>query len=350
MTGSRGDSTPSALVGDAARLGQDARGWLDDVLDDAIAPGLADVVMRARRFAPQRLDDELVAEATALDELDDARTEAAGRFGSLQTFLADARAHAEEVAAHAVPDAAAPAPVRRGSSRRLAVALVALAAVAILVPVMGWVVSARVLDPAAEPAYSSASDRMARDDDPQEATTIEPQPEPAPRLRTVAIPETPTPAPDPEPIEIEDAIDDAPPAERATSPRGKPAAPGPGKAERLRTLDAEARAAWSAGDLPVAEAKFSELVRIGGRSSLVDIAYGDLFSVLRQRGHSGDLPRHWRRYVARFPRGRYVDEARAGLCRAAAPSEEIDCWRAYLRDRPDGTYRQHARDIVKRGG
>src|SRR5690606_3426445 len=110
--------------------------------------------------------------------------------------------------------------------------------VAILVPVMGWVVSARVLDPAAEPAYSSASDRMARDDDPPEATTIEPQPGPAPRLRTVAIPETPTPAPDPEPIEIEDAIDDAPPAERATSPRGKPAAPGPGKAERLRTLDA----------------------------------------------------------------------------------------------------------------
>ena len=81
MTGSRGDSTPSALVGDAARLGQDARGWLDDVLDDAIAPGLADVVMRARRFAPQRLDDELVAEATALDELDDARTEAAGQIG-----------------------------------------------------------------------------------------------------------------------------------------------------------------------------------------------------------------------------------------------------------------------------
>lgn len=336
------------LSADAARLGIDARAEIDAVLEHAIPPGLADVVMRARRVAPERFDDDLVGEATALDELDDEEAEAAGHFGALGTFLTDARAFADSVAEQGVPDAAAPARARRVPSRRLTVALVAMAAVAILVPAVSWVLSALVLEASHERAYSSASDRVERDDDPESASV---QQEPAPRAshhRAATVPEeqeAPTPELEPEPEASEEPAPVVTPRKRAKDP----AAPRPSRDERLRVIDAEARAAWAKGDLATAEAKFTELVRAGGRSTLADIAYGDLFSVLRQRGGAARLPQHWRRYASRFPGGRYIDEARAGLCRTAAAADEIECWRAYLRDRPRGTYRQHARDIVERG-
>ena len=335
------------LAADAARLGTDARAEIDDALAHAIPPGLADVVMRARRIAPERFDDEAVAEATALDELDDDRAEAAGHFGALGTFLADARAFADSVAEHGVPDAAAPAPAPRPGSRRLTVALVAMAAVAILVPAVSWVFSAIVLDASPERAYSSASDRVARDDDPSAASLQEPAPRVEPHPRPERVPEEEAPALEPEP---EPEITDEPPPAISPKPRAKSSAPGPSRDDRLRAIDAEARAAWAKGDLATAEAKFGELVRTGGRSSIADVAYGDLFSVLRQRGRTAQLPEHWRRYASRFPEGRYIDEARAGLCRTASGGDEVECWRAYLRDRPRGTYRQHARDIVERGG
>jgi hypothetical protein len=340
------------LFADAARLGADAHAEIDDALAHAIPPGLADVLMRARKIAPDRFDDDRVAEATALDELDDDRAEAAGHFGALGTFVADARAYADAVAEHAVPDAAAPASIRRGPARRVTVALVALAAVAILVPAVRWVFSAIVLDPAAEPAYSSASDRVETTADPEAARFAEP-PAREPSRGATAMPEPPPPE-EPEPLDAIETVLDTPPAstpkKRAKGPSTPSNSSTPSKEDALREIDAQARAAWAKGDLPTAEAKFGELVRAGGRSTLADIAYGDLFSVLRQRGRADRLPALWRRYASRFPEGRYIDEARAGLCRTAGPEDEVECWRAYLRDRPRGTYRQHARDIVERGG
>ena len=120
----------------------------------------------------------------------------------------------------------------------------------------------------------------------------------------------------------------------------------PSRPDRLHTLDAEARAAWSVGDLGLAEDKFRQLVRIGKRSRAVDLAYGDLFSIARQRSDEPGLRRYWKQYAAKFPRGRFIDDARAGLCRTAPRAEARSCWRSYLADRPRGTYRRDAEAAI----
>ncbi len=43
-----------------------------------------------------------------------------------------------------------------------------------------------------------------------------------------------------------------------------------------------------------------------------------------------------------FPRGRYADDARAGLCRRAASDERDACWQQYLTDFPAGVHRPQA--------
>src|SRR5690606_4753335 len=108
-----------------------------------------------------------------------------------------------------------------------------------------------------------------------------------------------------------------------------------------------ARAAWKVGDLGLAEDKFQQLVRIGRRGKAVDLAYGDLFSIARQRNDRPGLRRYWKQYVSKFPRGRWIDDARAGLCRTAAAGEAQACWRAYLADRPRGTYRADAEAALR---
>jgi hypothetical protein len=115
-------------------------------------------------------------------------------------------------------------------------------------------------------------------------------------------------------------------------------------AERLRVLSDEARALWRAGDRQGAEAKFLQVTSSGGRSTLAELAWGDLFALARQLGDDARATKRWRAYLAKFPKGRYADDARAGLCRHAG---EARCWSAYLRDFPDGSYRAEARAATK---
>lgn len=119
-------------------------------------------------------------------------------------------------------------------------------------------------------------------------------------------------------------------------------------AEALRALSDEARALWRSGDRSGAEAKFLEVTRIGGRTPLAELAWGDLFALARQMGDDGRLAKRWKGYVARFPRGRYADDARAGLCRTSAKAGP--CWAGYLRDFPRGSYRAEASLAVPEGG
>ncbi|MCA9634570.1 MAG: hypothetical protein KC420_00860 [Myxococcales bacterium] len=50
----------------------------------------------------------------------------------------------------------------------------------------------------------------------------------------------------------------------------------------------------------------------------------------------------WEEYLRRFPRGRYADDARAGLCRRADDADASECWRRYLEAFPRGTHRAEA--------
>lgn len=115
--------------------------------------------------------------------------------------------------------------------------------------------------------------------------------------------------------------------------------------DRLRALSDEARALWRAGDLAGAEVKFLEVTASGGRKALAELAWGDLFALANQHRDTARLAKRWRAYLGKFPRGRYADDARAGLCRASASPGT--CWPTYLRDFPRGSYRAEAEALPR---
>ena len=92
-----------------------------------------------------------------------------------------------------------------------------------------------------------------------------------------------------------------------------------------------------------AERLFRRLAKRAGRGRLGDLAYGDLFTLARQRDERGKEAELWREYLRRFPDGRFADDARAGLCRRASGSAQLQCWERYLEDEPDGAHRAQAR-------
>lgn len=110
-----------------------------------------------------------------------------------------------------------------------------------------------------------------------------------------------------------------------------------------------AHAAWRAGDLPEAERQFRRLAKRAGTGRLGDLAYGDLFTLARQRKEPGKEAKLWREYLRRFPRGRFADDARAGLCRRASGDAQLECWERYLKDVPDGAHRAQARRALEAG-
>lgn len=103
-----------------------------------------------------------------------------------------------------------------------------------------------------------------------------------------------------------------------------------------------AHAAWRAGDLARAERLFRRLAKRAGTGRLGDLAYGDLFTLARQRGERGKDAKLWREYLRRFPQGRFADDARAGLCRRAEGQAQRQCWERYLQAMPKGAHRAQA--------
>lgn len=113
-------------------------------------------------------------------------------------------------------------------------------------------------------------------------------------------------------------------------------------------LDRAAREAWRRGDTEEARALLSALVRSDAATSTIELAYGDLFVLARQAGDLQGLARLWQRYLARFPRGLYAEDARVGLCRRATGAEASECWDLYLGTWPEGAHVDEARGA--RGG
>jgi hypothetical protein len=139
----------------------------------------------------------------------------------------------------------------------------------------------------------------------------------------------------------------------ATRPPPGPRAPRPRTGDERRrtespepTLEEEAQRLWERGELAAAERKFRDVVRVAGDSQRAELAYGDLFVLARQLRGAGGPTSVWREYLERFPRGRFAEDARGGLCRRATGDERTACWRAYLSHHPDGTHRAQATAAV----
>ncbi|MCH9686801.1 MAG: hypothetical protein K0V04_35535 [Deltaproteobacteria bacterium] len=337
------------LRGDAVALAAEATATVDEMATDIEYGDFAEVVGRACGLSgPGTFCEQDVQEARALSERSDDQIAAALAFGTLDDFLDDAAQFVAGQRFDEIPPLGqgqdpipAPASHRRGLTTVVAIAAVLIAFVvgAVLLGQGSWRAESSRDDTGID--YSSASDRV---------------PEPGARAGVVSPPVRSTPSssspaqvPPPPATQPEAWVPPAEPEPEAPAAEtNTQAAPGPSKDARLRALDTAARAAWKRGELGRAQAYFEDLVRTAGRRDIADIAYGDLFALMRQQGDTAGLRRAWRRYAKRFPRGRYIDDARAGSCRTAADSEQRRCWEAYLRDRPRGTYTQHARDVVSR--
>ena len=141
----------------------------------------------------------------------------------------------------------------------------------------------------------------------------------------------------------------AEPALRGEAPRSRPRRPEARPVEATTeeaawvALDRAAREAWRRGDTEEARALLSALVRSDAAAATIELAYGDLFVLARQAGDRPALARLWQRYLARFPRGLYAEDARVGLCRRASGAEAGDCWDMYLQTWPEGAYAGEAR-------
>lgn len=136
---------------------------------------------------------------------------------------------------------------------------------------------------------------------------------------------------EPEPAPVPDEASES--GERASKPD---------TAARLAELDAQAYALLRAGQHEQAARQFRTIVKIGGRSEYAELAFGELFALARRDGSSDELDELWSAYLKRFPRGRYADAARAGLCRRTAEPNKAACWTDYLLEHPRGAARSEA--------
>lgn len=252
-------------------------------------------------------------------------------------MVEDVRAATEHDAAlrmHGIVPLRAPAPA---TGRRVVVAVIALAAALVLA--FGLVEGVTAVRTDGDAPADAALHQGGVSDAAPEPVVIEDRRAPATPAATA-------------PVVVEPAII-APPPEAAapTKPvvvgkarKPKPTEPAvvqPSLTERLAALDGEAHAAWKAGELALAEEKFEALIALAGRSRLADLAYGDLFTLARRRGDADREVALWKRYLGAFAEGRFADDARAGLCRRDA-ADRAECWRAYLTDFPQGSYRAQA--------
>ncbi len=338
-----------------------AEEYAAEIEDDAPAPDLRAVLERARELEPARVPpellEELAASAPVVSLRAHARRDDAALQRELDPFLASYRDELSvELDCQRIPPLAFVERARRRRTRRVALGLGLAASVALVFSL--W----RVLD-------SSQHETAARWQAEYVSTPSESSgrasPEPRASGRGVARPRAPevdetTEAPSPA-VEHDETQEAAPeqssevaadePTEADTSgPQDDTKSARVSQKNELRRLDRRARAQWRAGDLRAAERSFRKLIELGGRHRLVDLAFGDLFSLSRQLYGEHAQPRLWREYLARFPRGRFADDARAGLCTRARGEAQDRCWSRYLRYFPDGAHSREARRRVDAAG
>ena len=302
---------------------------LDARLDRAPERDFLDVVGRVRDMALEATDGALLAEYRALDEdedEDDAPELSDADARQLEAINDDVRlmldAALEDRRLAPIPAAALP-------KKRRAWGWAAAAAVVLFAGVAGATLAQSYLtatDTSEDLATQAEDERVLV---PTGGVTHQPA---APQ-RTIDAAEPAIVEPDPD-----SAL--TPPSEPPTPPEPRPTPPT--SDQRLEALDAEAYALFRAGNLRGAQKKFERIVKIGGRSEYAEIAYGELFAIARQLDGTAKQDKLWRSYLRRFPRGRYADGARAGLCRRAEGQARTTCWTRYLKKHPKGAARGEA--------
>lgn len=310
-----------------------------DIVRYAPVPDLADVLARARASDPTSVPDawdELVRADHEVLSLAEARALSQGAPDPMVAAFAAALRDDVEAGLHertlaAIPEA--PAPSRR--LRGLAVAVMALAAAMVL----AWL-APRLLghnDPTVQdPGMGVPSAAPSVAPTPVEQTWESgrpPAPAPAPPVPASAV--TPAPeAPAPLPSAVTPAP--APPSTPSVATGRKPGLD-------LDAIERDALAAWRSGDLATAERLLLRIAH-AGRNTRAELAYADLFAIARQRRGADGQVDMWRAYLDRFPRGRFADDARAGLCRRAEdPAAARACWERYLERHPSGAHAAEAR-------
>jgi hypothetical protein len=306
-----------------------------------------DAMQRAHALAPEVVTQQAVAEAQSLAPVVDIRSsqDETPEDDELDFFISEVKtAVHDKVLDHQLrPVPTIRRPGRgRGPLRAIGLAVGAVAAVA-----LGWLalgdatlLSRHGNDAPTEQAVDSGVDLASA-----EGHAVQRKPTRARASKSKAEAVVP-PEPEPETeeiVEIEEAPEEvAPepePRHRATTSHKGPRQ---GKDDRLRALLDRAEAQWRAGDVHGAEDTLGQLLRKGGHSRHVQSAYADLFLLAHQAGDDNERRRLWKSYLRRFPRGRYADDARAGLCRTAAADQTNRCWDAYLDDFENGSYRAEA--------
>ena len=325
--------------------------WIDDVvttLERRIAggdaqPDFLDVVSRAHALDPEAFDEAALERAEALELAHAEETDDEDDAGELDAWIGDVRGAMErrvqQRRGEPVPPVSQPAP-------RRAIWWVggAVAAAVLLALGIGGLMSTSASQ------HQETLDQAVRISEPSSATGN-------------AVPaETRSDAPDAPPLgvaplesidgdassgadeEQEQAeTDEDPEAEAETDGDAVAARRRAGRADRLTRLSEQAQEQWRAGRRKEAARLFGEVVRRGGRSHVAEMALADLFTLAYQLGDTDARRKHWRTYLRRFPRGRFADDARAGLCRTAAAGVRAGCWQGYLDDFPRGSYRAEAR-------
>ena len=334
---------------DLGALTVHARAALDDDIADElrfVAPDFAAVVEAAHARDPKRVPFAALVEAQDLAPIvplaDSSPRLSSHQNAEFIALLADARAEIDAAAPVTRPTSAPVPPTR--SSRSWLWGLAAAAAVLLAVSAQSILATRQAPSPDAAnqaPWWERAGDTA------REAEHLSPEPAPRPRREP-----RPPPAPTPEPIpEVTPEAPPEPTPEPTITPEPDPIEPvqkaskRPTRetlADKLRRLDAEAEAAWQSGDVATAELRYRDIINLAPGSRAADLGYGDLFALSRQRSGPDAELALWREYLAAFPRGRYADDARAGLCRRARADERGACWQQYLADFPSGVHRTQA--------
>jgi len=305
-------------------------------------PDFEDVMARAHDRDPTRVSAADVEAAQTLAPIVRMRTALRDRNTEdrFEQFLSDARVAIERKIEAREGTNVAPE-LRRVRPRRrmaLSVGAVGVAAAAACVLLFGMS-NVRMLVRAPDSAPSQALDGSLREGESRSVDVIERNlakaaPELDPPLLGPPVPAMMAP----DAIPAVPAIETIPTTATSNEARGER-----GSADRMTLWMNEAQARWRAGDLDGAEERLHDVIRVGGRAPIAEMAYGDLFALAHQRHSVRERTRLWRAYLKRFPNGRFADDAASGLCRVANDDgNSVQCWQDYLTQFERGSYRGEA--------
>lgn len=342
---------PDASQRDLARPAADVAALLEQRIAAARpVPDFADMLRRAHELAPGAVSEAAMARAAALPPVIPPGHGEADDAAVLAPFAAALRAELDAKIAErrlaSIPPV--PLPRRRGRLGLVLGVAVALAAAVILVlvrPTEGVRQGADGGAQASDQGAGRTSGEVLRPSVGPERYVLEARPDggvvipvPVPPDRSPPVPAAPSAA-----VVAEPVPGDSSPAARPRA-RTRPALQNVGP-----SLEDEAQALWERGELAAAEQKLRQVLAVAGRGARAELAYGDLFALVRQLRGAGGQVEVWREYLRSFPAGRFADDVRAGLCLRAAADQRGECWRDYLEHHPRGIHRAQAEAALAEG-